>query len=60
MRLTILAGLLMGLSMAVQSALSAHARTMLDHSVKAVGAHTKTVAPWYIATNHSERVNQRG
>jgi hypothetical protein len=47
MRLTIIAGLIMGLSMAVQSALDARAR----HSVKAVDVPAKTIAPWYIATS---------
>jgi hypothetical protein len=60
MRLTILAGLLMGLSLAVQATLGAHARTTLGRSVKAVGAHEKVVAPWYIATNDTKSLNQQG
>jgi hypothetical protein len=51
MRLTIIAGLIMGLSMAVQSALDAHARTKVGNTVKAADVHVKTVAPWYIALN---------
>jgi len=49
MRLTILAGLIMGLSMAVQSALNARARAKAGNAPRAVGIHVRVVAPWYIA-----------
>jgi len=60
MRLTILAGLLMGLSLAVQATLGAHARTIVGHAAKAVGAREKVVAPWYIASNDRKTVNNQG
>ncbi len=58
MRLTIIAGLIMGLSMAVQSALSAHARAKVGHAVKAVGVHAKVIAPWYIALDNNASIRK--
>ena len=57
MRLTIVAGLIMGLSLAVQSMLGANARAKVGDAASAVRAHVRVVAPWYIATNdvHLER-----
>jgi hypothetical protein len=49
MRLTIVAGLIFGLSMAIQSTVAAHARAKAGHAANAVRAHVKEVAPWYIA-----------
>ncbi len=51
MRLTILAGLIMGASLAVQSMLGAHARTKVGPAASAVRVHGRAVAPWYIAMN---------
>lgn len=49
MRLTIVAGLIMGLSMAIQSALGAHARAKAGNASSAAGIHFRVVAPWYVA-----------
>ena len=51
MRLSIIAGLILGTSLAVQSILAAHATTKLGRPPSAVGAHVRVVAPWYIAAN---------
>ena len=51
MRLTIIAGLILGTSLAVQSILAAHATAKLSRPPNAVGAHVRVVAPWYIAAN---------
>ena len=53
MRLSIIAGLILGTSLAVQSILAAHATTKLGRPPNAVGAHVRVVAPWYIAANDS-------
>ena len=53
MRLTIVAGLILGASLAVQSMLGAHARAKLGPAASAV--HVREVAPWYIATNDVHR-----
>jgi hypothetical protein len=47
MRLTILAGLIMGASLAIQSIYGAHIRARVGIAVKP--AHVHEVAPWYIA-----------
>ena len=49
MRLTIVAGLIMGVALAVQSALGAHARAKAGHAVRA--GSVQESAPWYIAMN---------
>ena len=49
MRLTIIAGLILGASLAVQSMLDAHAAAKLGRASSAVGVHVHVVAPWYIA-----------
>ena len=51
MRLTILAGLILGTSLAVQSMLGAHARAKLGPAASAVRVHIHEVAPWYVARN---------
>ena len=51
MRLTIIAGLIMGASLAVQSMLAAHSVAKLGRSATGVGVHAHVVAPWYIAAN---------
>jgi hypothetical protein len=51
MRLTIIAGLILGTSLAIQSILAAHATTKLGQPPRAVGVHAHVVAPWYIAAN---------
>ena len=51
MRLTIVAGLILGASLAVQSMLGAHARAKASAAASAVRVHVHEVAPWYIANN---------
>ena len=41
----------MGVSLAVQSALGAHARAKGGSAASAVRVHVREVAPWYIAAN---------
>ena len=48
MRMTIVAGLILGASLAVQSMLVAHARAKVGDAVR---VHAHQVAPWYIAMN---------
>jgi hypothetical protein len=55
MRLTIVAGLIMGVSLAVHSALGAHAKAKVDHPARAVRAPVREVVPWYIAGNDCPR-----
>jgi hypothetical protein len=49
MRLTIIAGLILGTSLAVQSMLGAHVAAKLGRAANGVGVHVHVVAPWYIA-----------
>jgi hypothetical protein len=49
MRLTIVAGVILGMSLAVQSAVGAHLRAKAGHVVSAVPVHQ--IAPWYVAHN---------
>ncbi len=49
MRLTIVAGLILGMSLAVQSAVGAHLRAKAGHVVSAAPVHQ--IAPWYVAHN---------
>jgi ascorbate-specific PTS system EIIC-type component UlaA len=49
MRLTIVAGLIMGLSMAIQSALNARTKAKVGNAASAAGVHVGVVAPWYVA-----------
>ena len=49
MRLTIIAGLILGTSLAVQSILAAHASAKLGPAASGVGIHAHVIAPWYIA-----------
>ena len=51
MRMTIVAGLILGASLAVQSMLGAHARAKVGDAAGAVRVHAHQVAPWYIAMN---------
>ncbi len=53
MRLTIAAGLIMGVALATQSALGAHTRAKVGHAAGAVRVHES--APWYIAMNVGHR-----
>jgi hypothetical protein len=50
MRMTIVAGLIMGVALAIQSALGAHARAKVAHAASA-GSRVHESAPWYIAMN---------
>ena len=49
MRLTIIAGLILGVSLAVQSILGAHARAKVGQAASAARVHGRVVAPWYLA-----------
>jgi len=49
MRLTILAGLILGVALAIQSTLAAHARAKVHHG--ASNGPTHKSAPWYVAMN---------
>ncbi|MGB8685405.1 MAG: hypothetical protein WCD12_21170 [Candidatus Binatus sp.] len=51
MRLTILAGLIMGMSLAIQATLAARAKTKVGNAASGVRTHARVVAPWYIAMN---------
>jgi hypothetical protein len=57
MRLTIIAGFILGASLAIQSMLGAHARTRVGQAASAVRVHGHVVAPWYVAMDgrHSGR-----
>jgi hypothetical protein len=49
MRLTIIAGLIVGASLAIQSMLGANARAKIGHAANAVRVHGHAIAPWYVA-----------
>jgi hypothetical protein len=51
MRLTIIAGLILGASLAIQSMMGAHARAKVGQAASAVRVHGRVVAPWYVAGN---------
>jgi len=51
MRLTIVAGLILGASLAVQSMLGARAKARDGAAAGAVRVHVHEVAPWYIAND---------
>lgn len=53
MRLTILAGFIVGVSLAIQSAHAAQARAIVGNVAGAVRAHTS--APWYTAMDAGPR-----
>jgi len=53
MRLTIAAGLIMGVALATQSALGAHTRAKVGHAAGAGRVHES--APWYIAMHVGHR-----
>jgi hypothetical protein len=57
MRLTILAGLIVGVSVAFQSAHAVHARVIVVHGPSVESVHVS--APWYVAMNavHSADVS---
>jgi hypothetical protein len=56
MRLTIVAGLIMGVSLAVQSALGAQVRAKVGRAASAGRVHE--IAPWYIAKNAGHDAGQ--
>jgi hypothetical protein len=55
MRLTILAGLIMGAALAINSSVGAHSRAKVSRAASAVRVHVHAVAPWYIALNKGGR-----
>jgi hypothetical protein len=56
MRISILAGLILGTSLAIQSMVVAHARAKVVHAASAVREHVRVVAPWYVAVNDDSAV----
>ncbi len=58
MRLTIVAGLILGVALAVQSALGAHARARAGHAVRA--GSVQESAPWYVAMSAGHGAGTRG
>jgi hypothetical protein len=59
MRISILAGLILGTSLAIQPMVVAHSKVV--HTTSAVRVHVKAVAPWYIAANDgSSAVTRNG
>jgi hypothetical protein len=58
MRLTIVAGLIMGMSLALQATLAARARAKVGNAASAVRAHARVVAPWYIAMKDRDSARQ--
>jgi len=59
MRLAIVAGLIVGASLAVRSAAGAHAMAETGHAARAVRVHEPVVAPWYIATDDGHGAGSR-
>jgi ascorbate-specific PTS system EIIC-type component UlaA len=57
MRLTIVAGLIMGLSLAIQSMLGAQATAKVGDPASAARSHARAVAPWYVAMKDVRREN---
>lgn len=53
MRLTILAGLIVGVSLAFQSAHAVHTRAIVAHGPSVYSAHAS--APWYTAMDAGHR-----
>ena len=63
MRLTIVAGLILGASLAVQSMFSSYARAKAGPAATAARVHLHEVAPWYIANDavpEARRISQKG
>ena len=58
MRLTIIAGLILGASLAVQSILDAHARAKVGQAASAARVHGRVVAPWYVAMSGRQSSGQ--
>ena len=58
MRLTIVAGLIMGVALGIQSVLGAHARAKVVHAASARRVHES--APWYVAENDGHSADTRG
>src|SRR5579862_5747373 len=56
MRLAIVAGLIAGASLAVQSTLAAHVKAKAAHAAKAGRPTAHEVAPWYIAMTADQTV----
>ena len=60
MRLTIIAGLILGTSLAIQSILAAHAAAKLGRAPSGVGIHAHVVAPWYVAASDRRGAERLG
>jgi hypothetical protein len=58
MRLTIVAGLIMGMSLAIQATLAARAKAKVGNAASGVRTHARVVAPWYIAMNDRNGARQ--
>jgi hypothetical protein len=59
MRLTILAGLIMGAALAMQAALDAHAAAKIGLGTKAVRIQLPAIAPCYIAISDGPGAGRR-
>jgi hypothetical protein len=58
MRLTIIAGLMVGVSLAIQSAYAAHLKAAVRQAPSAASVHIS--APWYLAMNVGRSPATRG
>ncbi len=58
MRLAIVAGMILGVSLAVRSALGANATAKVGHAGRAVRVHEP--APWYVAMIEGHKAGTRG
>ena len=58
MRLAIVAGMILGVSLAVRSALGTNATAKVGHAGSAVPVHEP--APWYLAMKEGHRAGTRG
>jgi len=58
MRMTIAAGLIMGVALGIQAAHDAHFKTTVSRAASVV--RVRAIAPWYIATNAENGSGSRG
>jgi len=58
MRMTIAAGLIMGVALGIQAAHDAHFKTTVSRAASVV--RVRAIAPWYIATNSENGAGRRG
>jgi len=58
MRMTIAAGLIMGVALGIQAAHDAHFKTTVSRAASVV--RVRAIAPWYIAMNSENGAGSRG